>query len=178
MKFTFDNPHFNLRKLLAHAESLLLWIFTVLLVVDVLLGIAARYIRFDIVFADELGKYLFIWLCMIGISAATKDNQHVRLTFISSSLPFSRKIISIISQTLFLAFSLFFVYWSSRLALMHFEMDKSVMGFHFPMYWFTIALPIGFALTSLRLTQDIVAILKNREPAKVNTPNEIVNESI
>ena len=71
----------RLRELLEQAEALMLWIITVILLADVLLGILARYVQLEVVFADELGKYLFIWLCTVGVSAATKDNQHVRLTF-------------------------------------------------------------------------------------------------
>jgi hypothetical protein len=39
---------------------------------------------------------------------------------------------------------------------MHFSMKKSAVGFNFPMYVFTIAMPIGFFLTSLRLIRDII----------------------
>ena len=62
-----------------HTEGFLLFVLTILLVTDVLLGILARYVRFEIVFATELGKYLFIWLCAIGISAAAKDKVSERL---------------------------------------------------------------------------------------------------
>lgn len=156
--------HTSLRSLTDRIEGIFLWIFTILLLADVLLGIIARYVNFDIVFADELGKYLFIWLCLIGISAAARDNQHVRLTYIAARLPFNPRVINLTSQFLFLAFALFFLYWSARLTWMHFLMDKSVMGFRFPMFWFTIALPFGFGLTSLRLIQDIVSKIKRKEP--------------
>src|SRR5687767_4227812 len=138
----------RVRAITDRAEAFLLWIFTIMLLADVLLGIIARYVNFQVVFADELGKYLFIWLCAVGISAATKDNQHVRLTFIAALLPLSQKFIRMTSQLLFLAFCLFLFYFSLRLTWMHFIMDKSVMGFRFPMYFFTAALPAGFALTS------------------------------
>lgn len=165
-----------LRTLFDKTEQVLLWAFTVLLLSDVLLGILARYVDFDVVFADELGKYFFIWLCAIGISAATRDNQHVRLSFVASRLPLSTRVISIISQTLFLTFSILLFYWSFRLAQMHFAMRKSVMGFHFPMFWFTAALPFGFALTSIRLVQDIIRILLNRKMKTISTPDEHVVE--
>jgi TRAP-type C4-dicarboxylate transport system permease small subunit len=171
MRLAFPSTGSKLRALSDRAEGLLLWIFSIMLLADVLLGILARYVHFEVVFADELGKYLFIWLCLIGISAAAKDNQHVRLTFIASRLPLGRKVIRVTSQLLFLMFSLFFLYWSVRLTWMHFIMDKSVMGFRFPMYFFTAALPFGFALTSIRLIQDIVSII--RKPGhEVNKPNE------
>lgn len=139
-----------------HTEIFLLVILVVMLVTDVLLGILARFVRFEVVFATELGKYLFIWLCAIGISAAARDNQHVRINFLVALLPVKRKITWIISQVFFLLFSVFFLYLGVRLTLMHFEMEKTAMGFNFPMYIFTAALPFGFFLTSVRLVIDIL----------------------
>ena len=143
-----------------NTEGFLIVIFTILLVLDVLAGILARYIKFEIVFASELGKYIFIWLCAIGISAATKDNQHVRISLVAERLPVNRKISWIISQVLFLIFSLVFVYIGARLTWMQFSMHKSAMGFNFPMYLFTAALPAGFTLTSARLVVDIIEKIK------------------
>jgi TRAP-type C4-dicarboxylate transport system permease small subunit len=45
-------------------------------------------------------------------------------------------------------------------------MEKSAMGFDFPVYYFTAALPVGFALTALRLTTNIIQTLKGN----YNTP--------
>src|SRR5688500_16958043 len=170
MKSTFSSIGVQLRALSDRAEGILLWIFTSMLLADVLLGILSRYVDFQVVFADELGKYLFIWLCTIGISAATRDNQHVRLNFIAARLPLSPKIVRVTSQLLFLAFCLFYFYWTLRLTWMHFEMDKSVMGFRFPMYLFTAALSFGFALTSVRLIEDIIRVMKKQGYKEINEP--------
>ncbi|NQU88529.1 MAG: TRAP transporter small permease subunit [Mariniphaga sp.] len=164
-----------------NTEGFLLGVFTVLLVADVLAGILARYVRFEVVFATELGKYLFIWLCAIGISLAAKDNQHVRINFIADKLPINRKITWILSQALFLLFSVFFFYWGLQLTIMHFNLDKSVMGFNFPMYVFTTALPVGFGLTSIRLVHNIINSIKkdNKTPwitESFTTLTDIQNE--
>lgn len=143
-----------------YTEGFLLAALVLMLVADVLLGILARYIQFEVVFATELGKYIFIWLCAIGISAAAKDNQHVRLSFFVEKLPVDRKVTWVFSQVIFLIFTLFFFYWGAKLTLMHIALDKSAMGFHFPMFVFTAALPIGFALTSLRLVLDIISSIR------------------
>jgi TRAP-type C4-dicarboxylate transport system permease small subunit len=135
-------------------------VLTLLLVTDVLLGILSRFVHFEVVFATELGKYLFIWLSAVGISAAAKDNQHVRIHFIAQRLPINPRISWIITQVLFLIFSLFFVYWGIGLTGMHFRMHKLAVGFHFPMFIFTAAIPVGFALTSIRLIKDIFSNIK------------------
>jgi len=137
-------------------EGYLMVLITTMLVIDVLLGIAARFIHFEIVFATELGKYLFIWLCLIGISAAAKDNQHIRISYIAERLPLAPQITWRLSQIIFLIFSLLMFYVSIRLTWMQFFMKKSAIGFNFPMYIFTAALPIGFLLTCIRLIGDIM----------------------
>ena len=143
-------------------ESVLIYIFTILLVLDVLSGILTRYIHFEVVFSTELGKYLFIWLCMVGISAAAKDHKHIRLTYFVERFPVAPRITWIISQFLFLACTVFFFYWSLQLTIMQFNMQKSAMGFQFPMYLFTAALPAGFILTSIRILEDIINKIRNR----------------
>ena len=143
-----------------HAEGALLVILTVMLVSEVLLGILARYVQFEVVFAAELGKYTFIWLCAIGISVAAKDNQHVRVNLAVDRLPVSRQVTWVLSQILFLTFTLLLFYWGLKLTLMHLEMSKSAMGFQFPMYIFTAAVPVGLGLTSLRLIENIVKSIR------------------
>lgn len=144
-----------------HAEGILLVVFAVMLVTDVMLGILARFVHFKIVFATELGKYIFIWLCAIGISAAAKDNQHVRINFLVNKLPLHPKISWILSQILFLIFSIILCFLGSQLTWMQFVMQKSVMGFQFPMFCFTAAIPIGFLLTSIRLIENIIHTVKS-----------------
>ena len=141
---------------LEYIEGYLMILITTMLVIDVFLGILARFVHFQHVFATELGKYLFIWLCMIGISSAAKDNQHIRISFIVEKLPINPKITWIISQLIFLLFTILFFYFSLRLTWMHFTMKKSAVGFNFPMYVFTMAMPVGFFFTALRLIKDIV----------------------
>jgi len=159
-----------------HTEGFLMVLLVWLLVLDVLLGILARYVHFDVVFATELGKYIFIWLCAIGISAAAKDNQHVRIYFMAKRIPINPRITWIITQVLFLIFSTFFFFWGLSLTWMHYSMGKMAVGFQFPMYIFTAALPVGFALTSIRLIQDIFK--KMRSSGKTDIWESHIQEEI
>jgi len=149
-----------LTQIYQNAEGFLLCTFTLLMVADVMLGILARYVHFNVVFADELGKYFFVWLCTVGISAAVRDNQHIRLNFVVQRLPVNPRLTWVVSQLLFLFFTLFFFYWGLQLTIMHFVMNKSVMGFRFPMYVLTTALPVGLLRSFVRLVHDLYLALK------------------
>lgn len=144
-------------------EKIMIFIFAGLLVLDVLAGILARHVHFEVVFATELGKYLFIWLCAIGIAAAARDHKHIRLTFFVERFPILPRISWIISQVLFLCCALFLFYWGLQLTLMQFSMQKSTMGFQFPLYIFTAALPAGFLLTAFRIISDIIIKYKKKD---------------
>ncbi|MEQ9716475.1 MAG: TRAP transporter small permease [Candidatus Asgardarchaeum sp.] len=138
----------------------------ILLVVDVFSGIMARFINFNIVFSEELGKYLFIWLSMLGISVAAKDKLHIRIDYFTSKIPVNQNLLYVFSLVFFLIFSVFFAYLGSKLTIYHLIIGKSTCGFRFPMFIFTAALPIGFGLTSLniiiQIKEEIVKILLKR----------------
>ena len=145
-----------LRVIYQYPEGFLMVVFTLMLLTDVLLGIMARYVQFEVVFATELGKYIFIWLCCIGISSAAKDHQHIRLDYFAERLKIPHHHSWLISQFLFLVMSLVFTFLGAKLTISHIAMNKSAMGFQFPMFLFTAAIPVGFLLTSIRLIQDIL----------------------
>jgi TRAP-type C4-dicarboxylate transport system permease small subunit len=142
-------------------EQILLLLFGVFLLLDILTGIAYRHVHFDTVFAEELGKYLFIWFCCIGIAAAAKDNQHIRIDFFANRLPLNPKIVWLSSQVLFLCFAAFFFYVGFNLTVMHYSMGTSAPGFDFPMFVFIAAVPFGYGLTCIRVVQEIVHRLRH-----------------
>jgi TRAP-type C4-dicarboxylate transport system permease small subunit len=142
-------------------EQILLLFLGVFLLLDILTGIAYRHVHFETVFAEELGKYLFVWFCCIGIAAAAKDNQHIRVDFFASKLPLNRKITWLSSQVLFLCFAGFFFYVGLKVTLMHRSMGTSAPGFDFPMYVFVAAVPFGYGLTCIRVVQDIVCRIRH-----------------
>jgi TRAP-type C4-dicarboxylate transport system permease small subunit len=142
-------------------EQILLLFLGVFLLFDILVGIVYRYVHFQTVFAEELGKYLFIWFCCVGIAAAAKDNQHIRVDFFANKLPLSRKVTWLVSQVLFLCFAAFFCYVGSLVMLMHYNISSSAPGFDFPMWVFVAAVPFGYGLTCIRMIQHIVHRLRH-----------------
>ena len=50
--------------------------------------VAGRYIlRMPIYFAEELARYLFIWICMLGASIVNRNDEHTAILFIVTKLP-------------------------------------------------------------------------------------------
>ena len=142
-------------------EQVLLLFLGVFLLLDILISIVHRHVHFEMVFAEELGKYLFIWFCCVGIAAAAKDNQHIRVDFFANKLPVSRRVTWLASQLLFLCFAGFFCWIGTNVMMMHYRNGNTAPGFEFPMWVFVAAVPFGYGLTCIRMIQHIVHRLRH-----------------
>ena len=60
---------------------------------------------------EEIIRYIYIWLCWIGVSLAERRGEHIRLDFIVNMLPKkSREIIDICVTILMIALAAWLVY--------------------------------------------------------------------
>ncbi len=60
----------------------------VLLVLDVWLGVLARYvIPFELTFTEELARYLMIWMAMLAVSSGISHREHIGVLVIFGRLP-------------------------------------------------------------------------------------------
>lgn len=69
------------------AETVILGIITAFLVACIFIEVVCRYFFFiSVPWAEELTRYLFIWLSYIGSAYAVYYGQHTELTFCSRCL--------------------------------------------------------------------------------------------
>lgn len=84
-----------------------------LMVVDVAVQVLYRYIlNHSLAWSDEFGRYLFLWIVMLGSTMAVKDNLHPSFGSVVNNLPESgKKAFVLIGRMLTLGFcvSLFFL---------------------------------------------------------------------
>lgn len=60
----------------------------VLLVLDVWLGVLARYvIPLPLTFTEELARYLMIWMALLAVSSGIAHREHIGVEYIFSRLP-------------------------------------------------------------------------------------------
>lgn len=64
----------------------------VVLVLDVWLGIMARYVLpFRLTFTEELARYLMIWMALLAVSSGFAYREHIGVMFIFDRFPLSMK---------------------------------------------------------------------------------------
>ena len=60
----------------------------VVLVIDVWLGIMARYVLpFRMTFTEELARYLMIWMALLAVSSGVAHREHIGVLFIFERMP-------------------------------------------------------------------------------------------
>lgn len=104
----------GLNKILLNAETVFLSIITISLVAAIFVEVICRYFLFySVAWAEEITRYLFIWLTFIGSAYALFHGQHTEIDVLKQailktnyrnkdSIAKTLKLLSIVATTLFL----------------------------------------------------------------------------
>ncbi|CDQ18892.1 TRAP-type C4-dicarboxylate transport system, small permease component [Halobacillus karajensis] len=137
-------------------EEVLLVIFSTTMVSVIFLQVAMRVSGNSLSWSEELGRYCFIWLVYIGISYGVKKQRHIKVDVMLLLLKGKAKLmLAIISNLLFLVFSLYVVFNGYDIASQLLSFGQKSPALHIPMGWVYMATPVGFALTAIRLIQNL-----------------------
>lgn len=126
-----------------------------------------KFINSSISWSEELARYCFIWLVFIGISYATKHSKHI----IVNILPIKRleKVFSFISLGTFFIFTIIVIIYGWKITNMLVTSGQITPALRIPMSYVYLAAPIGMALTTIRLMQNLYE--------KIRFPNRVKSES-
>jgi TRAP-type C4-dicarboxylate transport system permease small subunit len=124
-------------------------VFLALMVVNIAGNVILRYVfRVPVSWAEELARYMMIWLSFLGMSLALKDNEHVGLTFFVKLFPKKVEIVlKIISRLVILVF-LIFVFINSLDVIPILSRQKSA-ALRLPMYIPYLSVTVGSVLMML-----------------------------
>ncbi|NMM43326.1 TRAP transporter small permease subunit [Rhodospirillaceae bacterium KN72] len=154
--------HTVLRWLLITAIGTLLTVMTVQIVL--------RYgFNSSLLWAEEICRYILIWLSFLGIALAYDRGEVAALSFLGFALPrVPALIVGILCGGLSVALCIALVYYGivyaqraggSEIPAMHFILED-LFGADAPdapgTFWVYISLPVGIALLGLRLLADVV----------------------
>ncbi len=107
--------------------------------------------------AEELSRFMFVWLVYLCLSHATKKNRHISLTVLKDALPETgKKIFSMISDVVFFAFSLVMLWFCMRIVKTTAEFGDMAITMNVSRNVLYASGVAGFLLNSIRLVQNIV----------------------
>ena len=152
-----------LEKLNQNAERWALLVFYVILVMTMAIEVLRREIfSYSSIWGEEIVRYSFIYLAWIGAAAAVKDRIHIRIDVIMHYLgPRSKAVLYIFGDLVMFGVAVIALYWSWETVHVSWKFGSVSHGLRISMVWFLLAVPIGFALVLLRLTQSLLRDMRS-----------------
>jgi tripartite ATP-independent transporter DctM subunit len=112
-------------------------------------GVVARYgLHQPLIWSDELASILFLWLAMLGATAAFRRAEHMRMTaVVASAKPATRAYLDVVATSAALAFLLLIAWPACEYA--YEESFITTPALQIPNIWRAAALPAGIGLMAL-----------------------------
>ncbi|RDW22153.1 TRAP transporter small permease [Oceanobacillus arenosus] len=164
-----------------HLEESLLIVLSTVMTASITIQVFMRYaLNSSLTWSEELARYCFIWLVYIGISYGVKTQKHIKVDVVLQFMKNKQKIIlGLIANLIFLAFSLLVIVYGYDIAQQLLGWGQTSPALHVPMGFVYMATPVGFAITSIRLIQQIfyqVLTLMGKREFEVKTEHDFVME--
>jgi TRAP-type C4-dicarboxylate transport system permease small subunit len=111
--------------------------------------VAARWLMGrSLVVTEEVGRYLMIWVAMLGVALVAADEGHMRINLLTDSVsPRVGSAIAILADLLVIGFLAVFVQLS--LEILPGMQRQGTVTLGISMAWIYAAMPVGGALTLL-----------------------------
>src|SRR5210317_1588333 len=141
-----------------NAERWALLVFYTMLVATMFIEVLRReLLSYSSIWGEEIVRYSFIYLAWIGAAAAVRERGHIRIDVIMHYVPRRVKaLLYLFGDFVMVAASIVALYYSYETVHVSWKFGSVTDGLRISRVWFLMAVPIGFALVLLRLTQSII----------------------
>jgi C4-dicarboxylate transporter DctQ subunit len=110
--------------------------------------------------SEELTRYSFVWLSMLGASVATRRSKNMDVDFLVKKMPKGLRIVNtVFTRTLIIAFLLVIIVYGLSLVTITFKQLSP--GLRIPMAYMYGAVPAGGILMLLFTIENIIRDIKN-----------------
>lgn len=132
----------KLNNILYKLEIAALIALLVLLLVIVIIEIILRYYGAPLYWSEEMARYLFIWLVMIGCAAGVKQNSHFKVDFIVNRFnPKLQKVIYVLGAIIGIIFLSYLLVYGVILCIKTGSVASPALGI--AQYYGYMAIPVG-----------------------------------
>lgn len=145
-----------LRFLDNNLEGIIIAFLIAMMSILVAFQVFMRYVmQNSLAWSEELARYCMIWMIYIGTSWAAKESSNIKVDVLNIVLSNKQRIyVTIFSNLVFLIFALLVVYYGYDACYRIARMGQKSPASQLPMWIVYVAVPLGFAMASLRLVQN------------------------
>lgn len=151
-------------QLVDKAEDICLVAMFALMVAAIFLQIIMRFVfNNSLVWSEELGKFIFVWISWVGLSIGERRNEHIKITLVTDRFsPKVQKIFEIISYLVLTAILLVIIYYA--VILVRTQSHIHYAGIKISISWGYLSLIVGCGIMLLRvfgvIYRDISALVR------------------
>ncbi len=151
-------------KAFEHIEEVLLSISFTTMTIICFVQVITRYIfHYSMPWSEEVLRGLFVWSSCLGISLGFRTRSHMGVDAIVSLFPVKfRKILSIISYIVTIAFCLVVIYFSFGVTMHQFSTNQKTIALGMPIAYVSVSLIIGFLLAIIRIIQVLSEDIRSK----------------
>ena len=114
------------------------------------------------VWSEELTRFAFIWMSMLGVAVATRRSKNMDVDFIVNLMPKIMKLInSIFTKALIIGFLFVLIFYGIELVTITFKQLSP--GMRLPMAYMYLSVPVGGILMLIFTIENIINDIKNRK---------------
>ena len=149
-----------MQALLAGYFKLLNWLMVAcvaILIVPVTLQVLSRFTEIvpSFIWTEELSRFLFIWMVMLGAMIGIKEGTHFEVDVWPELGARANAALKIVSHLFVLIFALVFVYWGIKFVQFGWYQESELA--EMPMVFIFIAWPVAGLTWALFLGESFVA---------------------
>lgn len=133
-------------------------LFLMLMVAIVFMQVFTRFVfSFSTRWAEELGRYLTIWMVFLAGCSALRKGQLVGIKFVVEKVPKKYKVlIELISNSLILFFLFIMTSFGIQLVLFNFTRKQWSPALQIPIGWIYLAIPISGIIMIIFIGYDLL----------------------
>lgn len=170
MDSTYLNYINNMKLLFDKVEKIILWLLALLfavMVVSLFYQIIMRFLfKSANSWSEELTRYSFIWMTMLGSAVATRRSRNMDVDFIVNKMPkLLKRVNTFITKGLIIAFLLVIIVYGISLVGITFKQLSA--GLRIPMACIYAAIPTGGILILIFTIEIIISDIKNSKVKEV-----------
>lgn len=160
----FEKLYKFLRINIREIDCLICSVLLFLIILIIFSSTVLRYFGFPLIWADELSRYLLVYLVFLGISTAVRKNENLSIDFFLAIFPDGVKKNLEIFNNLFLgAFCVIIVILSFNYIRKVYHIYTAAL--RMPTGWFYMMAPVGFLLSSIYFFFRAFAFYKDKNKA-------------
>jgi TRAP-type C4-dicarboxylate transport system permease small subunit len=155
---------------IARLETTAVVLLVTLLTAVTFAQVITRYVLNDpLIWSEEVARYLFVWVSMIGAALAMRQGGHFGLDLLIRPIPKLKPILGPLVTLVVVAF--LFILLKTGIDETRLASKQFAMTFNMRMQWAYLALPVGAGLMLFHIAVHVIRAPKGhmldvREPPK------------